>query len=139
MIKKLLSILFCKFCQSSSNSLTDIQIFMKNHRITFHGFGGLNIRGLVVSEFNYLFRYYSKSNYSLIDFPSILEVDFHDTKLNIKKELDSGNLKEMEHFGVSETTARGNANNLLHILETLENYKAECDRLGISYSYGMRF
>lgn len=139
MIKKLLSILFCKFCQSSSNSLTDIQIFMKNHRITFHRFGGLNIRGLVVSEFNYLFRYYSKSNYSLIDFPSILEVDFHDTKLNIKKELDSGNLKEMEHFGVSETTARGNANNLLHILETLENYKAECDRLGISYSYGMRF
>ena len=139
MIKKLLDILFCKFRQSSSKPSSDMQIFMKNHIITFHGFGGLNIRGLVVSEFDYLFRYYSKTNYSLINFPSLLEVDFHDTKLNIKEELDSGNLKEIEAFGVSESTARGNANNLLDILETLENYKTECDRLGISYSCGMRF
>lgn len=139
MIKKLLGRLFCKSCQSSSKPLSDIQIFMKNHKITFYGFGKFNIRGLVVSEFDYLFQYYSKSNHSLINFPSILEVDFHDTKLNIKEELDSGNLKEIEAFGVSESTARGNANNLLDILETLENYKTECDRLGISYSCGMRF
>lgn len=49
MIKKLLDILFCKFRQSSSKPSSDIQIFMKNHIITFHGFGGLNIRGLVAS------------------------------------------------------------------------------------------
>lgn len=137
MIKRILNILFRS--SKLKKSTPPLAEFMKEHEMTFHGYGGLNIGGLLVKEFNYLFRYYSKSNGSLIDFPSILEINFSDIKGNIYQELTSGNMKEMESLNICEKTARNNLNNLLNILEVLEKYKDECDRLGVPYADGEKF
>lgn len=125
--------------QEQEEPKTPIQHFMIDNEMTFHGYGGLCINNLVVSEFNYLFHYYSNTSQSLIEFPEILDMDFTPIKNKIYQEINSGHLIEVKSLNISNETAIANVKNLLIIINTLEKYKIKCDELGIKYTEGQNF
>ncbi|MDO7927764.1 hypothetical protein Q6A51_13290 [Pseudomonas sp. KFB-139] len=110
---------------------TEIEKFMSDHAMTFHGYGGLNINRLVVHEFGYLIRYLTdKKLDSFRDFRAISKSALAINQ-EINAELSKEILRESEALGVSRETAVGNMQRLQGIINTIAQYTALCDRLNV--------
>lgn len=106
--------------------------------MTFEGFGGLNINGLVVDEFGYLLRYYSGGQVdTFCDIEAVASVSSL-VEGAAAKELTSGVLREEEALNVTKATAENNLKNLISIVRAISDYVAECKRLDLPIDAGHR-
>lgn len=104
---------------------------MHENSMSFEGYGGLVVHGLVVHEFGYLLRYLTKGKQDrLDDFRAIREN--RDLILSaIKSELSKEVLRESEVFGCSRETTEGNILNLQKIVISICEYVDLCERLDL--------
>jgi hypothetical protein len=109
-----------------------VQEFMAEIDMTFNGYGGLSMHRLAVSEFGYLIRYLTGGKIeSFSDFRVIVE-NKEVIDESIKKELSKDVLRESEVFGYSRETTEGNILRLQKIVNSICEYTALCDRLGVN-------
>jgi hypothetical protein len=106
--------------------------FMRRHEMSFNGFGGLVIHGLVASEFGYLLRYVTNGELEQVrDFEAI-RAKKNQILSEIQTELMQPQLRESEVFRVSREVAAGNLENLRSIVECISDYVDLCRSLGLS-------
>jgi|SRR5690554_1574352 len=108
-----------------------IKDFMRDHRMTFYGLGGLVVHNLVVSEFGYLLRYLTEGK--LDTFRDIREI--YRNKELILKAIDSELAKDLpresEVFRYPREIADGNLINLRTIVEVLSDYLELCEQCDV--------
>lgn len=113
-------------------STAKVQEFMAEIDMTFNGYGGLSMHRLAVSEFGYLIRYLTDGKIeSFSDFRVIVE-NKEAIDESIKAELSKDILRESEVFGYSRETTEGNILRLQKIVNSICEYTALCDRLGVN-------
>lgn len=105
--------------------------FMRQHDMVIEGYGGLNIRGLVVHEFGYLLRYYSGGGVDSFDDLAAVAGVAPQIEGAINQELAVGQLREQQALNVSKATAEANVRNLIQVLHVIVEYIAECKKLGL--------
>lgn len=114
-----------------SPSAQKVQEFMEEIDMNFNGYGGLTMHRLAVSEFGYLLRYLTEGKIeSFSDFRAIVEQKEFIAE-SIRKELSKDVLRESEVFGYSRETTEGNILRLQKIVNSIDDYTALCDRLGV--------
>jgi len=117
--------------KSENPDMKEIRKFMSTINMTFNGYGGLSVHGLVVSEFGYLIRYLTNKKIdSLSDFRIIAQ---HKALIDksIQAELSKSVLRESEVFGYSREITEGNILRLQKIVNSICGYTKLCDTLGV--------
>lgn len=105
--------------------------FLKNRKlrkvaeengINFDGHMGLSINGKLVSEFEYLLRFYTDSELESFSDRSTIHAVKSQVIDAIDKDLASGKTREEEALVISRATAEANLRNLKAIVTALSNY-----------------
>jgi hypothetical protein len=99
--------------------------------MSFNGFGGLIIHGMVASEFGYLLRYLTVGKLERINEFEKIREEKDQILLAITNELGKSALRESEVFRISREDAIGNMNNLRVIIECICDYVDLCRSLDI--------
>ena len=112
--------------------IAKVQNFMTGIDMDFKGYGGLNMHRLAVSDFGYLIRYMTDGKIdSFSDLRAISENKMAIEEA-IEQELSRDVLRESEVFGYSREIAEGNILRLQKIVNSICEYTALCDKLGVN-------